>query len=219
MAPPVTTSDDPSVTIGSLPLERNDEAARLLARAFAADPILTHFLNGRLRRHVACPAFFRALILESFSHRHVYAAWNRDHMAGVAVWIPPDAEPPDPALLRRAAVHRALVTLLFPLRARALFRGFEATREFHPHEPHWYLSFVGVDIRQQGRGIGRHLLMPVLRIADRDRLVCYLETPFPETHEFYRRLGFELRPPMHPFRGAPPLWTMIRKPLPSEDLI
>ncbi|GAC1671877.1 MAG: hypothetical protein PVS2B2_03700 [Candidatus Acidiferrum sp.] len=43
-------------------------------------------------------------------------------------------------------------------------------------------------------------------------MLCYLETPFPATHDFYRRLGFELGPATHPFEGAAPLWTMIRLP-------
>jgi GNAT superfamily N-acetyltransferase len=213
----VALNDDAGITVTPLPLDRTGDAARLLARAFSADPILTHFLTGRQRRRIAYPAFFRALILETVEHQQVHVAWERGRLAGVVLWIPPRLATPDSALRRRAAFERALVKGLFPFRARAMYRGFEATAALHPDEPHWYLFFVGVDPGAQGRGIGRRLLLPVLRMADRDGVLCYLETPFPETHEFYRRLGFQLQPPTHPFSGAPPLWTMIRNPRAEQD--
>ena len=61
--------------------------------------------------------------------------------------------------------------------------------QFHPADPHWYLAFVGVEPTIQSHGIGRTLLAPVLKLADQTETLCYLETPFPRTHEFYERLG------------------------------
>jgi hypothetical protein len=48
-------------------------AARLLARAFAADPVITYFLNGPLRCRFAFPAFFRAIIREHVEGGRVYS--------------------------------------------------------------------------------------------------------------------------------------------------
>jgi hypothetical protein len=53
---------------------------------------------------------------------------------------------------------------------------------------------------------------PVLQQADAAHALCYLETPFRQTHVFYQRLGFQITSESHPFRGAPPLWTMLRQP-------
>jgi hypothetical protein len=39
----------------------------LLAHAFAEDPIITYFLYDRLRRRIAFPAFFRAVLEEMVS--------------------------------------------------------------------------------------------------------------------------------------------------------
>ena len=200
------------VTIRDLPVRALGDAARLLVRAFAADPIITHFLAAPRRRRFAFPAFFRALILEHLERRHVYGAWDEDRLVGVAVWAPPQGPPPSFAMRLRARLGHLVVRLFFPRRACKLYRGFAATASLHPHEPHWYLCFVGVDPNYQGRGVGQQLLAPVLQTADRDRALCYLETPFPATHEFYRRLGFELRPAAYPFEGAPPLWSMVRRP-------
>jgi ribosomal protein S18 acetylase RimI-like enzyme len=111
-----------------------------------------------------------------------------------------------------SALRERVVRALYPRAADELFRGFAKLEPLHPSEPHWYLTFVGIDSRLQGQGIGSRLLAPVLQQADASSTLCYLETPFPRTHAFYQRLGFEIASQSHPFRGAPPLWTMLRKP-------
>ena len=93
-----------------------------------------------------------------------------------------------------------------------LYQGFDNTVRLHPNQQHWYLLFIGVHPDSQGLGIGRKLMQPVLKLADERGELCYLETPFPETHEFYRSQGYDLRPPSYPFKGAPQLWTMVRRP-------
>ena len=200
------------IAVKKLPFNRIGEAARLLARAFHADPILTFFLNDPVRRKVAFPAFFRAAIYETWECGNIYAACADQRLVGVAVWIPPSGATPSRQFQRRADRNHSIVKSRFSRRAPALYRGLAAIMELHPVESHWYLSFVGVDPAFQGSGVGRKLTAPVLKIADREGTLCYLETPFPNTHEFYRRQGFELGPAAHPFKGAPNLWTMLRPP-------
>jgi ribosomal protein S18 acetylase RimI-like enzyme len=101
---------------------------------------------------------------------------------------------------------------LFPRASSRLLDGFAVLAEHHPQLPHWYLAFVGIEPSAQGRGAGGALLRPVLARADEDRTTCYLETPFPATLTFYRRLGFEVTAELKPVAGAPPVWTMTRSP-------
>ena len=54
----------------------------------------------------------------------------------------------------------------------------------------WYLSILGVAPEQQGRGLGRALLAPVLAQADALGVATYLETFTPENMPFYARLGY-----------------------------
>jgi GNAT superfamily N-acetyltransferase len=105
-----------------------------------------------------------------------------------------------------------VVQAMFPRTSQSLFAGFAGLEQFHPTDPHWYLAFVGSEPAIQSRGIGRALLAPVLKIADETHTPCYLETPFPRTHEFYERLGFA-RHAEHPFIGAPRrVVTFLREP-------
>jgi len=187
-------------------------ATDVLLRAFADDPILTFYLTERRRRRFAYRAFFGDAIHAHRRFGHAYAALRDQRVVGAAVWRPPEAGPP--TLWERLHTWGAMQTVrtLFPRTAAAMFQGFAATQALHPHAPHWYLFFVGVDPTLQSKGVGARLLAPVLESADRTGTLCYLETPFPRTHVFYRRLGFEIASESHPFVGAPRLWTMIRQP-------
>jgi GNAT superfamily N-acetyltransferase len=190
------------INIGHLSRQSSGRASRLLTHAFAQDPIITHFFHDRLRRRIAFPAFFRAVLEELLPSGQIYAAHHNGDLAGVAAWVPPGGAAPNAAAQRAAGQYQRLVHLMFPRAAQGLFRGFAALEHAHPAEPHWYLAFVGVDPAMQNRGIGQQLLAPVLKIADETSTLCYLETPFPRTHAFYERLGF-VRHAEHPFIGAP----------------
>jgi GNAT superfamily N-acetyltransferase len=188
------------------------QASDLLARAFAKDPVITWFLYGRLRRRIAFPAFFRAVLEEMLPSGQIYAARGDGRLIGVAAWLPPNAPKPDPQARRAAARQRALVRLLFPRASKGLFAGFAAMEQFHPAEPHWYLAFVGVEPTIQSHGIGRALLAPVLEVADQTATLCYLETPFPRTHKFYQRLGFVAGGELNPFGAPHGAMAFLRKP-------
>ena len=62
------------------------------------------------------------------------------------------------------------------------------------------------------------LLTPTLEQADQQGFVSYLETPFPATLAFYRRLGFDQTAELHPIIGAPAIWTMTRPARPPATL-
>ena len=200
-----------------LPERRVRQAVDVLVRAFRDDPVLTFFLHNPSRRTMAFRAFFGNIVHAHLRFGHVYAALVEKQVAGVAVWRPPEAGGDTLCDLVRTLGTHLLVCSLFPRTAGELFRGFAATIALHPRAPHWYLFFMGVDVDLQGRGIGSRLLAPVLELADKTGTLCYLETPFPRTLAFYRRLGFEISSESHPFRGAPTLWTMTRHPNPRKQ--
>jgi ribosomal protein S18 acetylase RimI-like enzyme len=193
-------------------------AASLLARAFADDPFLGYFLADPPRRRRALPSFFAAVLYELIDSHAVYVCEQQDGMVGVAAWLPPEPKAPSREARLRARLASARVRLLFPRAARQVRSGFEALAADHPNEPHWYLAFIGIEPGEQGQGLGRQLLDPVLERADGENRVCYLETPFPGTRAFYRKLRFTDTAEVRPFAGAPPIWTMTRQPEKTSGL-
>jgi GNAT superfamily N-acetyltransferase len=176
------------------------------------DPIFSYYLPQDSQRAQVFRAFFNDLVRAHIRFGHVHAAMMDKNLVAAAIWRPPDAGESTAKDRRRQTLTEKRVRAIDPKAAAALLEGFAGLESGHPAEPHWYLFFAGVEPEMQGRGIGSRLLAPVLEMADRSRAPCYLETPFPRTHEFYRRLGFAIITEGHPFVRAPTLWTMIRAP-------
>jgi GNAT superfamily N-acetyltransferase len=201
-----------TISIGMLPTGQVDGVIAILKDAFLDDPIFRfHFPNPQLRRKVL-GIFFGDVIRAHTRFVHVYAAFDRGRLIGVAVWRPPGIHVTGLWAHLRGALTRYRLLALSPRAAQKLLRGFAALETTHPNCPHWYLFFVGVEARQRGRGIGAQLMAPVLQVADTTGIPCYLETPFPQTLPFYRALGYEITSEPRPFAGAPQLWAMTRAP-------
>lgn len=193
-------------------------AASLLARAFTGDPFIGHFMSDPRRRRLALPPFFAAVLHELIDSQAVYVSEFPGRLAGIAAWLPPEPEEPARDARWRARRASARVRLLFPRAAPQVWAGFSALAAQHPSDPHWYLAFVGIEPSEQQRGLGRQLLDPVLERADREDRLCYLETPFPDTRAFYRKLRFDDTAELRPVAGAPPIWTMTRPPIGLPNL-
>jgi ribosomal protein S18 acetylase RimI-like enzyme len=77
--------------------------------------------------------------------------------------------------------------------------------------PHWYVPVLGVDPACQGQGIGGALLQPVLKLADLEHLVCYLDTNNEKNLAFYERYGFKVTGQERPDPASPYVWGMRRE--------
>jgi GNAT superfamily N-acetyltransferase len=202
---------DPLI-IEQLPAKHIRNAVALLADAFRDDPIFCfHFPDPRLRRTVL-ELFFGDVIRTHMPFKHVYAALDGGKLIGVAVWRPADAGSIGIGAQLRGLITRLRVLALSPRAGKMLLAGFAGLEKTHPHTPHWYLFFIGIDSSARGRGIGARLMAPVLLAADAAKIPCYLETPFRQTLPFYRKLGYEVASEPGPFAGAPQLWAMKGKP-------
>lgn len=196
----------------ALPNERAEDAVAVLTAAFMPDPIFSFYFPQPLQRAEVFRAFFSDIVASHLRFGHVYAAMLDGAMVGAAVWRPPEADGPTDLDRTREAATERRVREIDAVSADALFAGFAALEPDHPAEPHWYLFFTGIAPAWQGHGFGSTLLAPVLSLADQSQRLCYLETPFPRTHVFYSRLGYEITHAGNPFVGAPTLWAMTRRP-------
>ena len=61
-------------------------------------------------------------------------------------------------------------------RTPMVLRGMQEVERRHPHEPHYYLSMLGVDPPAQRHGMGSALLGPMLARCDEEGVGAYLET-------------------------------------------
>lgn len=74
----------------------------------------------------------------------------------------------------------------------------------------WYLSIVGVLPKFQGQGLGKELVLEVLKKTDALDLPTYLETFTARNKSFYRRLGYVEVAEVYEPNTASDYWIMVR---------
>jgi GNAT superfamily N-acetyltransferase len=184
-----------------------DPLAAALARAFHDDPAMTWLFGERsdprlrrLRRYFGSEARRHS--------RDGGTVLTADGRPGAAFWAPPDHwRTPWSAVLRAAPM---MLQTIGPRIPRAL-KGLSLMERAHPREPHWYLSVLGTDPPQQGKGVGAALLEPILDRCDREGLGAYLESSKEANIPFYQRFGFTVTGQID-LPDGPALWPMWRDP-------
>jgi GNAT superfamily N-acetyltransferase len=199
---------DPSPQVRRATAADHEPAAEALALAFADDPAWAHLLPDPATRAERLLAFFTAEIGNlAPGHRQL---WVTEDGAGVAVWARPGRwRVPLIRTLRPTPRMAAVFGRRLPL---ALWTQLRLERH-HPRTPrHWYLHYIGVEPRRQGRGLGAALLAPVLELCDREGTPAHLESSTERNRALYERNGFTLTETFHMPAGGPPLREMWREP-------
>jgi GNAT superfamily N-acetyltransferase len=185
------------------------ELARMLARAFFDDPVVSWIWRPEALRLKAFERFSRVRLRQLLGDDEV---WTTAGLDGAALWAPPKRwrKTPREELAQVSAFAHPRLLVRAPLVALA-WAGLEQHHPVRP--PHWYLAVLGAEPASQGKGLGSAVLAPVLEQCDADGVGAYLESSKERNIDFYARHGFrvseELR--LGGSRG-PRLWGMWREP-------
>src|SRR5262249_15822698 len=133
---------------------------------------------------------FSTLILYSQLSGHV---WTTQRVDGVSAWFSPGYVHTD-EISAQSGFNRLpeLIGAQASAKYTRIIDHLETIRCWAMPEPHWYGVVIGVDPWRQGKGIGGSLLRPVLTLADRNSVPCYLETCQPKNLGFYSTHGFQV---------------------------
>ena len=174
----------------------------VIVLAFSADPICRWMYPDPRQYLINFPDFVRAYGGKAFEQGTAYYV---DGFLGAALWVPPDVQPDEDALV-------ALVQRTVSERDQEdVFSALEQADSFHPSEPHWYLPLIGVDPVQQGKGYGSALMKHALIPCDGENKLAYLDSTNPKNIPFYEQHGFELLATIQ-VGASPPFFPMLRKP-------
>jgi GNAT superfamily N-acetyltransferase len=186
----------------------HEAAAEALALAFADDPAWAHLLPDAGVRAERLLTFFTAEIANLVPEWR--QLWVTADGSGAAIWASPGRwRVPFSRTMRPGVAMTRALGIRLPLATWTLLR----VERRHPASPrHWYLHYLGVEPRRQGRGLGGALLGPVLRACDRDGLPAHLESSTERSRALYERHGFELTGTIDLPLGGPPVRGMWRQP-------
>lgn len=126
---------------------------------------------------------------------------------GAAIWVPPGVaydEDAMGAILERHVDADRLATV------GALF---EEMASYHPREPHWHLTLIGVDPAFHRQGLGGRLLAHSLARIDASGAPAYLEATSAVNRALYERHGFEALAEIV-VGSSPPMYPMLRPAAP-----
>ena len=191
----------PAQSVTSATRAELDDCVALIALAFSSDPAARWLYEDANTYMAQFPRFIRAFGCAAFDYDTAH------HLEGraVALWIPPDAEPDEAALV-------ALIQETVPAEDQEMiFAMFEQMGQAHPAEPHWYLPLIGTDPALQGRGLGSALLEHALALCDAQGVPTYLEATSPRNAALYERHGFEVTGAIQ-VGSSPSITPMMRKP-------
>jgi GNAT superfamily N-acetyltransferase len=208
----VQEAGEQAATVGRARTSEAPAMARVLARAFYDDPAFSWVLRSDPERLGILERGFDLFLRRIWMEQE--ETYTTAGTVAVAVWERPDEW--------KLGVGKQL--LLAPAMMRTfgrhlprLLRALMTLEAKHPHEPHYYLPFVGVDPEWQGRGLGGAVLAPVLERCDAEGMPAFLEASTPRNRALYERHGFAATEEFTLGEGAPPQWRMWRAPAPRRD--
>lgn len=189
-------------TMGDVP-----RITSLFATTFATDPVMHWVAREGAGRRAALERFFRWIVgTRAMPFGEV---WMADDCSVAAAWLPPGAPASPGGTLEQIKLLPMFLQLCGWSRMMRGQAMGDAMEKNHPHEPHYYLSFIAVAPQYQGMGLGSALLEANLARIDAAQMPAYLENSNSKNTRLYERNGFTVQKNIAP-NAAPPLLAMWR---------
>ena len=186
-------------------------AAQTLARAFQEYPVSVFLEPDAAKRQKEQPYVFSSLIRSSLSYGTIYGTSPK--MEGVAVWYLVDKNKPFPKPRRtlREWVQSFREDKIKAQKRQAFMDFSQSVRQRVLPDRYWYLQLLGVDPAYQGKSFSSVLMKPMLELAKKQGLPCFLETQSQRNVSLYGHFGFVIVE-----EGTIPLgdvysWAMLKK--------
>lgn len=170
--------------IVELARDREDEAARVLARAFVTNPLHVEVFGAD--QFAANHAFFRIGLAAMKGSKRI--ALDGGRIVGVIHWVHSPA-----CQFAGTEKLKTLPAMLHGFGFRSavkVAKWLSVWSKHDPAEPHLHLGPIGVLPEAQGHQIGRQLMDQYCAELDRTGSAGYLETDRPGNVNFYKKFGF-----------------------------
>lgn len=174
-----------------------EEAAQVLAQAFAEDPLVSFMLPIKATRVKTMVKFFRVYGEISIRNRRGYGVG--EPLQGVAYWQFPEQDSLSISIKSLGKFLPLLLTM-YPVgyfRAKAILDEIDNLHKKYAEGPHFYLDNLGVLASARGKGYSSRLIRPFLEMADSQKVITYTDTVTASNVPLYEHFGFrcvETRP-------------------------
>jgi len=187
------------------------KASTVLSAAFFNYPMFVFYFPDPKRRARYLPWYFRNILNCAMRYGEAYTT---PEISGVIFTLPPGHTK---FTLWEYIQNGFLLTPFF-----LGFRNFKQSMDCESfvaytqerlmkNRPHYYLWGLAVDPRQQVKGIGAALMLPVLTQVDAQKVPVYLETHDEKNVPYYQKYGFDLIATVRIPKYGLPIWCMLRE--------
>jgi ribosomal protein S18 acetylase RimI-like enzyme len=215
-APPMRPAEETPMSAPVAPIrlspQRLGEAAVVMGRAVVDDPLFVYILPDAPLRVSGVLMMMEMFLRIGLAHGEVWV--TPPPIRGVACWLSP-MHPTTTEADRDAAGWREVGTVWGPeavARFQTLITDRDGAVSSLAPEPHWHLTWLGVEPGQQGQGIGSTLVRQMTTRADAEGVACWLFTFAARNVPIYEHLGFQVTlDTLLPASGLR-LWVMALPP-------
>jgi len=187
-----------------------DRVVEILAGAFYEDPTWSWAFPDDALRRDQHRRLWRLMVEGAMRYSTV---WMNSGKTATAIWIPPGGTEMSP---EQSLTLKPLVTEMLGAGAKRVMDAFDGFDGNHPLGPeHYYLTLLGTDPAERGKGLGLKLLEDSLKIIDREQKPAYLEASNAANIPLYARYGFDVFDSFQLPDGGPEVTTMWRNPRPE----
>jgi ribosomal protein S18 acetylase RimI-like enzyme len=186
-----------------------DQLAQCLSDAFYNDPYYVYIMPNSLKRRSQLIWWFKIVLTHGVRNGMIYITSD---LKGASIWFGPDK----PNLDNLQLALSGLILFPFKVGFNNFLRMLDVSTKWekvHLKQPkrNYYLMIIGVDRVYRRKGYGSLLMQNVLKKADQEGVVCYLETVNPEDLLFYKQHDFA---PIidKSFGGTNRYWILTRQP-------
>ncbi len=193
-----------------LPRSEYPQASRILTRAFFTYPDLSYYFSDPSKRQVPLNWMLHNALVQV---GRTGKAFKTEDGLGIMTLMLPDSREFNfwdylasgtfkaPFLMTRESLRRMQFCEKYAV---------DVHHKVMAGRQHYYIWYLGVDPRAQGKGWGSALIHHVQTLAKLEQKPVYLETHKPATVAFYEHLGFQLlaenKFPGHPLSFYNMLW-------------
>lgn len=158
-------------------------------RGFFDDPMFRYLFPDHESRLEIMTAFFPPLVHDGIKRGQVIISAKRE---GACIFYPSDIPVFGEQFLETFTEITSIISTIAGMEALERLQLLaEKVEESEPHEPHCEVFWIAVIPEEQCKGIGGHLLQPVLDRADKHNVGCYVVSSNPRNIPFYERHTFQ----------------------------
>ncbi|MCR6107406.1 GNAT family N-acetyltransferase [Salipaludibacillus agaradhaerens] len=171
-------------------------SSTLLGTAFSNDPLFTYLFGSHSKADIT-KFFHFVLTYQQIKKQLIIGKKENDLLQGLACVEKPQAT----KTIKSVLIQIKLFLLILQLAFQVKWKAFKKINHYmkmisarRPAERHHYLVCIGVNHKEQGKGVGKCLLDAIHEIVDHDPLTTgiALDTENEDNIAFYRSFGYQL---------------------------